>query len=123
MADPFDYIESRADADELISDFGTSVSVRRDVAGGTAFDPTLTPTDYGTMACKIEFSWKQMQGGNINAGDERWLVAAGPLSRVGVVEILPTDRIVIGGVARTIVNPNPLQPAGIVVMFDCQVRI
>jgi hypothetical protein len=123
MAETFDYLESRDDADELIAEFGRTVSIRRDVASGPDYNPTLTPTDYATMAARVEFSWKYSQNHNVLAGDERWLIAAGPLALLGITIILPSDSVVIGGVAHQIVNPNPLQPAGTVVMFDCHTRI
>jgi hypothetical protein len=34
MADPFDYLETRADADDLITDAGRSVMLRRMTKGG-----------------------------------------------------------------------------------------
>lgn len=122
MADPFDYLESRDDADELISDFGAAASVRRVVASGTVYDPDLTETDYATKAVKVDWTLKQIQGGNILATDERWLVAAGPLAALGVTSFLPGDKIVVGGAARTILEAKPLSPAGTVVMWDCQIR-
>lgn len=122
MTDPFDYLESRDDADELIEDFGAAVSVRRTVVSGTAYNPTLTPTDYATKATKVEFTLKQIRQGNILATDERWLIAAGPLAVLGVTEIRAGDKIVADGVARTVLVANPLAPAGTVVMWDCQIR-
>lgn len=121
-SDPFDYIESRADADEMIADFGAPASVRRNVASGPAYDPVLTPTDYGTNAVKVEFTIKQMQGGNVLATDERWLIAAGPLVALGVTDVLPADKVVVGGVGHTVLIAKPLSPAGTVVLWDCQIR-
>jgi hypothetical protein len=121
MTDAFDYLESRDDADELIQEFGSLRAVRRVVASGSPVEPTYTATDYPTYAVKVEFSWRQLQGGNINATDQRWLVAAGPLAAIG--EVLPTDKIVIDGAALEIVKVSTLKPAGTVVLFDCQVRV
>lgn len=120
--DPFDYLEARSDADELISDFGAAASVRRTVANGTPYDPDLTDTDYATKAVKIEWTMQQIQGGNILSTDERWLIAAGPLAARGVTSFLPADKIVVGGVARTIIEAKPFSPAGTVVMWDCLIR-
>ena len=123
MAETFDYLESRDDADEMIAEFGTAVSLRRQVASGTDYDPTLTATDYATKGARIEFTTRQMASGSVLATDERWLVAAGPLAALGVTEILPGDMLVIGGVERN-VGPlsKPLAPAGTVVLFDVQAQ-
>ena len=123
MTDQFDYFETRDDADAMIAEFGTAVTIRRQVAGGTPFDPTLTPTDYATLGVKIEFTYRQTQSGNVLATDERWLIAAGPLAALGVNEILPSDHVVVGGVERS-VGPlsKPIAPAGIVCVFDVQAQ-
>lgn len=120
--DPFNCLESRDDGDELIRDFGAVASLRRQVASGTDYAPTLTPTDYPTFAVKIEFTWKQMQGGNVLENDERWLVAAGPLNALGVTTILPGDALVVGGVVKSILTDKPLAPAATSVLFDCHIR-
>lgn len=121
--DPFDYGEARDDADGLIDDFGAVASVRRTVNSGPAYDPTQTTTDYPTLAVKIEFTLTQMQSGNILDTDERWFVAAGPLTALGLASILPDDDLVVGGVAKPILKAKPIAPAGIVVTYDCQIRV
>lgn len=122
MADPFDYIESRADADELIAEFGQSVSVRRTSSTGNEWDPTVTTTDYATLAAILDYNSRQIDGENILVTDRRALVAAGPLDALGITSIAPPDSIVVGGVAVPVVRVMPLNPAGVVVMFDCQLR-
>ena len=123
MTETFDYLETRDDADEMIAEFGRAVTIRRQVASGTSFDPTLTPTDYATVGAKIEFTYRQTATGNVLATDERWLIAAGPLAALGVTEILPSDHIVVAGVERS-VGPlsKPIAPAGTVVLFDVQAQ-
>lgn len=123
MAETFDYFETRDDADDLIREFGTAVTIRRQVASGTSFDPTLTPTDYATVGAKIEFTYKQTATGNVLTTDERWMIAAGPLAALGITEILPSDHIVFGSVERSI-GPlsKPIAPAGIVCAFDVQAQ-
>lgn len=128
----FDYIESRADADELIAEFGQSVSLRREVASGPASEPTVTPTDYATQAAILDYNARQIDGENILVTDRRALVAAGPLTLQGVTDIAAPDALLIGaalvddeyvgGAAIPIVRVQPLNPAGVVVMYDCQLR-
>lgn len=122
MADPFDYIESRADADELIAEFGQSVALRRTSTTGNEWDPTTSTTDYATLAAILDYNSRQIDGQNILVTDRRALVAAGPLTALGVVGIAPPDAIVVGGVAVPVVRVMPLNPAGTVVMYDCQLR-
>lgn len=123
MTDVFDYLESRDDADALITEFGRAVTVRKASASGTAFDPTLATTDYATKGARVEFTTRQLASGSVLATDERWLVAAGPLDALGVTEIRPGDVLVVGGVERK-AGPltKPLAPAGTVVMFDVQAQ-
>ena len=120
--DPFDYLEARDDADGMIDDFGAPAAVRRYVASGPSWDPTLVPTDYPTLAVKVEFTMKQLAGGNVLATDERWLVAAGPLTALGVSSVLPEDLIVVSGLSRPVLKADPLAPAGVTVMYDCHIR-
>lgn len=119
----FDYSESRDDVDELIAEFGQVVALRRDVASGPASEPTVTPTDYATTAAILDFSARQIDGENILATDRRALVAAGPLTALGITGIAAPDSLVIGGVPIPIVRVQPLNPAGVVVMYDCQLRV
>lgn len=123
MTTAFNYLETRDDADALIAESGMAVSIRRQTASGTSFDPTLTNTDYATFGAKIEFTYKQLQSGSVVATDERWMIAAGPLAALGVTEVLPSDHVVFGGVERQI-GPlsKPIAPAGTVVLFDVQAQ-
>ncbi len=119
MATPFDYIESRDDADELIQDFGQAVAVRRTTNSGTQWAPTQATADHSTYAARVEFTFRQLQGGNVQASDQRWLVAAGPL---GSVVPSPTDKLVVNSVPVEIIRADAISPAGVAVMYDCQVR-
>jgi hypothetical protein len=122
VSDVFDYAAKRDTADRLITKFGQAVTFRRSTASGTAFDPTLTPADYATKGAKVDFSKRQLASGEVLATDERWLIAAGPLALVGITDMQPPDRIVIGGVERQVVKAETIAPAGIVVVFDVQAR-
>lgn len=121
MVDAFDYIESRADADELIEEFGTVVSIRRTTNSGPAWEPTQATADYATFGARIAFTWKQLQGGNVLATDQRWLLAAGPLVALGVEPAAADQLVVSGVVVGTIAPLDPLKPADVAVLFDCKV--
>lgn len=118
----FDYADARDTADELIEDFGQSVSLRRTSASGVAWDPTNVTADYATTAAILDYNARQIDGENILVTDRRALVAAGPLTALGITGIAPPDALVVAGVAVPIVRVVPLAPAGTVVMYDCQLR-
>lgn len=118
----FNYTATRATADRLLTKFGQSVSLRRTSATGTEWDPTLTPADYATTAAILDYNARQIDGENILVTDRRAMVAAGPLTALGITEIKPPDALVVVGVAVPIVRVVPLAPAGTVVMYDCQLR-
>lgn len=122
MADAFDYAEARDDADELITEFGQAISLRRLVASGSVQEPTLTPVDYATKAVKLDFTLRQIQAGNVLDTDERWIVAAGPLTAAGVTSLATPDVIVVGTDVKPILVARPLAPSGVVVLYDCQIR-
>lgn len=118
----FDYVGKRGTADRLITKFGQSVSLRRVVASGNAWEPTLTPTDYVTTAAIIDYTIQQRKDSDIQANDRRALVAAGPLTALGITGIAAPDKLLVGGVAVPVVIAKPINPAGVVVMYDCQLR-
>lgn len=120
-SDPFDYLESVADADELISDFGQSVQIVRTADGnGPVWDPGAgTTTTATTFAVRVEYTMKQIQAGGVLANAERWLVATNAGS---LASLQPQDKLSLGGVERDILDVKPLQPASVIVMYDCQVR-
>lgn len=122
MTETFDYAASRDDADELLAEFGQAVSLRRVTASGPAREPTLTPADYATIAAIVDYSDRQVNGESILATDRRAIVAAGPLTALGITSITPADKLVVGGVVVPIVRVMPLNPAGVTVMYDCQLR-
>lgn len=123
MTDAFDYLESRDDADEMIAEFGQAISLRRTATSGPAYDPTLTTTDYATKAAKIEFSRKQIATGAVLDTDERWLVAAGPLTALGVSAPARPDAILTtDGVVHPLLRCDPISPAGVSVLYDCWIR-
>lgn len=123
MSDIFDYPGKRDIADRLITKFGAPATVRRTTNSGTPFEPTQSTADFDTLAVKVEFTMKQIQSGNIQSNDERWLVAAGPLTAAGLASMFPGDAIVVGGAVKPVLVASPLAPADVVVMYDCQIRV
>jgi hypothetical protein len=122
MIAAFDYVETREDADALIAEFGQAIQLGRQVATGVAWDPATSTQTFNTNGVVLEFDRRQMNGTTILDTDKRVLVAAGPLDGQGIATIAPPDALVIDGVAVPVINVKILKPAGVVVLFDCQVR-
>lgn len=117
-----DYTLPRSTADRLLTKFGQSVSIRRITTSGPAWEPTQTAVDYATTAAIVDYTARQIDGENILITDRRALVAAGPLITQGVTSVAPPDTLVVGGVAVPIVRVTPINPAGVTVLYDCQLR-
>jgi hypothetical protein len=121
---PFDYLASRDDADELIQEFGQAVSVRIVTdSGADPSEPTQTTSDKATYAAIVAYSKSQIDGKDILRTDRRAYVAAGPLAALGVTDFDTTARLVVGGVPITIMQVDPINPAGTVVAYDVQIRL
>jgi hypothetical protein len=116
----FDYIGSRKDADDLVAEFGQAVALRRTTKSGTPWEPSESAADYATVAAILDYNVRQVDGVNILRTDRRAIVAAGPLG--AVVPTVP-DKLVVGGTAIPIVNVKPLNPAGVAVLYECQLRV
>lgn len=122
----FDYAKSRSVADKLIKRFGQSGFIRREVPGaGPPYNPgPPTITDYPCTLVETAYSNHELEGSRILASDKKVLIAAGGLA----VEPTPSDKVVIGGKAFSIVAPNegngvkPLSPGGVVIMFEAHCR-
>jgi hypothetical protein len=121
--DPFDYIESRADADELIDDFGQLGSIRRTTNSGTVWEPTPTTADYDTFVVQQDFTQKQIATWEVLATDTRWFIAAGPLVALSIEPIVGDSLVVAGSVVGTILQRDVINPGGVPVYYDCQLRI
>jgi hypothetical protein len=122
MTDTFDYTKSLATADRLLAKFGQAVALRRVTLSGPSWDPVSTPADYVTVAAVIDYTAQQRQDASILVSDRRVLVSAGPLTALGVAAIIPGDTLVIGGVEVPVVISKPVNPAGVVVLYDVQCR-
>lgn len=113
-----DYAEDRADADELIDEFGQDGKLRRETKTGSSYSPTITTTDYDCTFVVLDYRNREIDGTRILSTDKKALLKAGSLA------ITPTtaDKLVIGGVAHAIMNVAPLSPGGTVVLYEIQAR-
>lgn len=112
-------------ADELLGEFGQPVTIRRQTAGG--YDPdtggaSITTSDESGKGAVFDFGLHQSgsaftAGSMIQSGDKQLL-----LSPVGMTAPAPGDLAVIGGETWSIVSVKSTAPAGIAVLFECQLR-
>lgn len=127
-SDPFDYIGTRSDADELIADFGQNVTVRRTVktAGANDWTPTVTTQDFVTQACILALTrWypPTVTATDILRTDKRGIVAAGPLAALGTDAEKFDALITADGTIYRVLDCKPIAPAGIACAYDCWLRI
>lgn len=116
----FNYPRAQANALRLIDKFGQTGAIVGDVPGsGPEWDPgEPVPTSHTCTMAVLKFDNKDIDGTLIKATDKKVYIAAKGLSVVPTT----TDKLMIGGVAHTIVRVMPLNPAGINVYFEVQAR-
>jgi hypothetical protein len=119
------YSDLAADADELLNEFGQSVTLTHIVPG--AYDPTTgsvtntTTTQTGTGVV-FDFGLHQSgaaftAGSMILSGDKQLL-----LSTVGIIAPVPGDLATVGTDVWTIASIKSTAPAGTAVLHECQLR-
>jgi hypothetical protein len=122
MSAAFDYLETREDADALIAEFGQAIQLKRGTNSGVAWNPAVGVQTFDTVGVVLEFDRRQMNGTTILETDRRVLLAAGPLATQSINDVAPPDALVIDGVTVQVINVKTVKPAGVAVLFDCQVR-
>jgi len=130
MADKFDYLESQADAAELIEEFGQTGAIPRTVVTPPANnweEGTETTTYYAVTLVPLPISEKRIDGTLILAGDKQVLISAQGLS----INIVAGDIVMFNGSfsgsvytgeAWTIKDPGKLDPSGMTVVYDAVAR-
>ena len=115
------YSDMADTADELITEFGQSVTLK--VSAGAAYDPetgssVVTYTDQSGHGCVVDFDKKLIDGTKVRIGDKLVL-----LSPLGVSEPKDGDQLVIGAETWQLVPPVTVTaPAGVAVLYEVQVR-
>ena len=128
----FDYIESQADAEKLIAEFGQIGAIRRqERTGGVPWDPesgTMNDVDHpctlAVLPIDLQDAGRDIGGTVIKASDVQILGSVAGLS----ITPTTTDTVLVdgafnagvyeGGRALTIIRCNTLAPAGVPVMHD-----
>lgn len=126
-----DYTIDRADAADMLSEFGQALTLTRkatgayDPATGSAAPADTTQAGKGVILPLGTLMRRAMMGGgdNIIEGDQELLLSA--LTATGGVLTVPhvNDTVTdAAGDVWTIVTLDPLSPAGVPILFDCIVR-
>lgn len=116
----FDYAAIATIADTIIANFGVPVTVTTkgtpvyNVDTGTVVAPTTTETANGVVT---NYDSKDIDGSVILRGDKRLL-----LSPIGITAIKPNATISVLTVTYTVVAVNEINPAGVSLVYDLQIR-
>ena len=114
-----DYLEDRADADELIDEFGQDGVLRRLVTSGSDLDPVdEPPEDHPVVFAVLDYQNGEIDGTRILQADKKVYLAAGGLP----IEPGTDDQLIVAGIRHAIIQVKPLAPAGTVVFWELQVR-
>jgi len=128
----FDYVETAQEAAAILADFGALATVTRTPAplddGPDTGQPAPLPVSVTAWAAIFDYTEKSY--GNqpdalVRAGDRQLLLAGIDVDGVTITpDMLPVDAPLIGpdGDRYVIKNPKPINPAGVPVLYDIQVR-
>ena len=113
------YSDLKLTAARLLTDKGQQVTFSREVE--TAFNPTTgvvtaSTTTYTGYGAAFDYSQREIDGVIVQAGDIRFLMEA------TTTEPKNGDTTTIDSSNYRIMNVNPTSPAGVVVMYEVQLR-
>lgn len=117
----FDYADMALTADELLAEFGAAATLTRTTAG--QYDPetgTSTPESTVTQAITavcIDYEAKFIDGTLIIRGDKQVFMSA-----KGVTPPAAGDKFTWPAAEYSVIAATPLAPAGIVLLYELQVR-
>jgi hypothetical protein len=128
----FDYVETAQEAAAILSEFGALATVTATPAplddGPDTGQPPPVPVSVTAWATVFDYTdrlYGNQPDALIRAGDRQMLMAAIDVDGVAIpVSALPVDAPLIGpdGDAYIIKDPKPINPAGVVVLYDVRVR-
>ncbi|WP_323033174.1 hypothetical protein [Paracoccus sp. (in: a-proteobacteria)] len=130
MAEKFDYLESQADADELIEEFGQVGAIRRaTIERENPWDEAEeTIADYPVTLVPLPIAEERIDGTLILRGDKQVLISAEGLG----ITIVAGDIVMfngafvgaeyVGGETWTIKDPGKFDPSSVTVVYDAVAR-
>ena len=115
------YRRCRAAAGRLLERYGTSVTLRHHQPG--AYDPARGETastwsEYSLSGLVRDYRQDQVDGSLVQDGDREVILAA----QRGGEPPAPGDRLLLAGESYTIVQVKTLEPGGLALLHQCQVR-
>lgn len=116
----FNYARTQATSRKLLAKFGQAMTLSQDI--GSTYNPdtgAVSNTVVTTIDNGVIFPYsngiENAPDSLINKGDAQVLI------QVAVVP-KPLDTLTINGVVWTIINVKALEPSGVNVLYECQVR-
>jgi len=117
-----DYADVAAEAACSIAEAGTTLTIKRDIAGVPDPITGLTTGEsiesYPVTGVKLRYKNTDIDGTLVKSGDLRVLLSVEGLTIVPV----STDTITISGIDWKIIDVKPLEPSDITVLYELQVR-
>lgn len=111
------YVRARATATRLIERNGKPAQLVRQERSGPPHAPVLTPVEHPCTVADIGYSITNRNGTHILAGDK-----VGLMSPAVAVEPQMSDILRIDGADYRFVDLQPLDPGGLVVLFEYVAR-
>lgn len=112
----FSYAGLNQKTKDLITKFGRSVTLRRRVNSGTAYNPTVTPTDIAATVVATKYNSFEVDGALILKTDKKFIMSS-------TVVPASDDLIVDGDATYSIINIEVVGPGDTVVLYKIQGRI
>lgn len=114
----FNYAATAATATRLLQRFGAPATIKRQTTG--AYDPatgtaSVTTAELATTAAIFAYDQKYVDGTLVLQGDQRAYLAPGQEPKQG-------DKLAWQGTDFTVVAVKPVSPAGVVVLYEAQIR-
>lgn len=114
-----DWAAIQGEVASALGEVGFPALIRRTsfAAGPNAWTPgaqTVTDTDVTIISGAFEAS--QIDGTLIRSTDRKITIEAGQIAPT------PDDKLVIGGIAHEIIAVMPLDPGGVALLYELQVR-
>ena len=114
----FDYTRSRATAERLLAKYGQAAIITRTTSVGDDWNPRLKPANHPCTIVVTDFKNREIDGTLVQAGDKKVIVSTSGLT----IEPATGDKIAVGGFDHSIVSVKPINPGGLVIIYQLQCR-
>lgn len=115
----FDYERPAGTAERMIERYGQAATLRRTANSGPAHNPTQTSTDYAVTVVVTDYANSEVDGTRVLATDKKALMARAALE---IEPNVTTDKLIVGGVAHSLMRVETLAPGGVTILWTLQCR-